>query len=309
MEKDVFHEGELAVQRKLGREKEASRLKRMIAPVIFPGMVPFIELQTVIFVGSTDVSGQPWSSVLYGDLGFLKVLDRTELLINPEKIKSPKSDVFFRNIEVNPEIGFLFIQHESRTRFRVNGHVTKENGILKVQVVESYGNCPKYIQAGKLILDNAHNADSSLVSEGTVLGPAELDLISRSNTFYVSSRNKDGRMDTSHRGGNDGFVSITTDGTLMIPDYPGNNLFNTLGNIHQYPKTGLLFMDHETGTVLQLVGEAEILYGRDSEKELAISGDTGVFWEFRTTNWIHTEGHYRGAWELYTYSPFNPVVE
>ncbi|PRX54901.1 pyridoxamine 5'-phosphate oxidase family protein [Flagellimonas meridianipacifica] len=309
MEKEVFHEGELAVQRKLGKEKEANRLKRMITPVIFPGMVPFIELQTLIFAGTTDASGQPWSSALYGELGFLKVPNRNELIIHPEKIKSPKSDVFFQNIETNTEVGFLFIQHESRTRFRVNGRVVKENGVIKVQVVESYGNCPKYIQAGKLILDNTFDADLGEVPEGTVLGPNELDIISRSNTFYVSSRNKDGRTDTSHRGGNDGFVSVSPDGTLLIPDYPGNNLFNTLGNIHQYPKTGLLFMDHNSGTVLQLVGEAKVLYGRDSEKELAVSGETGVFWEFRTTKWIRTEGHYRGAWELYTYSPFNPTVE
>ena len=309
MERTTFHDGELAVQRKLGKEKEASRLKRMIAPVIFPGMIPFIELQSLIFVGSTDTSGQPWSSALYGNLGFLKIPSNTEIVLDPKLIKSPKGDIFFKNIQENPEVGFLFIEPESRTRFRVNGHVTHENGTIKVHVSESYGNCPKYIQAGKLIMDNEFSAGMGTISKGDTLDLAALDLISKSNTFYISSRNRDGRTDTSHRGGNDGFISITNEGTLIIPDYPGNNLFNTLGNIHQYPKTGLLFMDHKTGAVLQLAGEAEVHYNRDSDRELAISGGTGVFWEFRTTQWIRTEGYYNGPWELYTYSPFNPEVK
>ena len=309
MIKDVFHDGELAVQRRLGKARAASRLRGMVSSLIFPGIAPFIESQSMIFVGSTDATGQPWASAFYGEYGFLRVPNGTEIILDLKKLQSPKSDVFFDNIEANPEVGILFIQSESRTRFRVNGKVTREESIIRVHVGESYGNCPKYIQAGKLHLDNSSPTDSGTVTKGTILQQKELDLISRSNTFYVSSRSEDGRTDTSHRGGGDGFVSITPNGSLLIPDYPGNNLFNTLGNIHQYPRTGLVFMDHKTGTVLQLAGEAKILYDRDSERELAVSGDTGVFWEFRPTQWIRTERHYKGAWELYTYSPFNPQVK
>ncbi|MBO0322243.1 pyridoxamine 5'-phosphate oxidase family protein [Muricauda sp. CAU 1633] len=309
MNNEIFHDGELTVQRKLGVERQASRLKRMVAPAISPQIVPFIETQALIFVGSTDATGQPWSSALYGEPGFLQVPESTELVIDQEMIKSPKGDMFFANIETNPEVGFLFIHPESRTRFRVNGYVTRLGRKIKVRVGESYGNCPNYIQAGNLVIDNTFDANRGTVFQGSALDDRGLEMISRSNTFYVSSRNTDGRTDTSHRGGNDGFVSVTPEGNLMIPDYPGNNLFNTLGNIHQYPRTGLLFMDHDNGTVLQLAGEARVLYDSDSKKQLTITGGTGVFWIFRPIKWIRTEGHFNGTWNFHSYSPFNPKVE
>jgi ferredoxin-NADP reductase len=65
-------------------------------------------------------------------------------------------------------------------------------------------------------------------------------------------------MDASHRGGPLGFVTVVDDRTLIIPDYKGNNHFNTIGNLVVDPRAGLLFVDFETGALLQLTGEAEI---------------------------------------------------
>jgi hypothetical protein len=47
---------------------------------------------------------------------------------------------------------------------------------------------------------------------------------------------------------------------LSIPDFRGNNAFNTLGNIAVEPRTGLLFVDFATGGLLSLTGEAEIVW-------------------------------------------------
>jgi hypothetical protein len=55
-------------------------------------------------------------------------------------------------------------------------------------------------------------------------------------------------------------VRVVDDGTLLFPDYPGNNMFNTLGNLAGYPKAGLLFVDFEGGDLLQLTGRAELMW-------------------------------------------------
>lgn len=65
-------------------------------------------------------------------------------------------------------------------------------------------------------------------------------------------------MDASHRGGDSGFVRTLDEGSLRFPDYAGNNHFNTVGNLVLDPRVGLLFVDFETGSLLQLTGKASI---------------------------------------------------
>jgi hypothetical protein len=60
-------------------------------------------------------------------------------------------------------------------------------------------------------------------------------------------------------------VKVLGPGSLAFPDYPGNNMFNTLGNLERYPRAGLLFLDFETGSTLQLVGRAILDWPRETE--------------------------------------------
>jgi predicted pyridoxine 5'-phosphate oxidase superfamily flavin-nucleotide-binding protein len=69
--------------------------------------------------------------------------------------------------------------------------------------------------------------------------------------------------DVSHRGGRPGFVHIEDERTLTFPDFPGNNHFNTLGNLAMDPRAGLLFIDFDTGDLLHLTGRAEVLWQGD----------------------------------------------
>jgi hypothetical protein len=85
-------------------------------------------------------------------------------------------------------------------------------------------------------------------------------------SYYPSSENKPGMIsaattawgaDISHRGGDPGFLNLNGQ-TLTFDDYPGNNLFNTLGNLKQYPTCGLLIMDFKTGDIVQIAGDAKL---------------------------------------------------
>ena len=67
--------------------------------------------------------------------------------------------------------------------------------------------------------------------------------------------------DASHRGGRPGFAEVAYGGRqLTFPDYRGNRMFQTLGNLTINPRAGLLFVDWETGSTLQLTGRAQIVW-------------------------------------------------
>ncbi|NJM92085.1 MAG: FAD-binding oxidoreductase, partial [Rhodospirillaceae bacterium] len=106
-------------------------------------------------------------------------------------------------------------------------------------------------------------------------------MIAGADTLFVASYVDDatrGRMvDVSHRGGRPGFVRIGADGVLTIPDFSGNRFFNTLGNLLANPKAGLLFVDFETGDLLQLTGDAEIIL--DSPEIVSFQGAERL-WHF-----------------------------
>ena len=95
--------------------------------------------------------------------------------------------------------------------------------------------------------------------------------IASADTFFIASgyRSESDRaavngMDASHRGGAAGFVKVASESQLVFPDYAGNNHFNTIGNLVVDPRVGLLFVDFDTGSLLQISGRASIDW--DSEE-------------------------------------------
>ncbi len=60
--------------------------------------------------------------------------------------------------------------------------------------------------------------------------------------FFLATADAEGRPDCSFKGGLPGFVRVTGDDELMFPDYDGNGMFKSLGNIKVNPNVGLLFI-------------------------------------------------------------------
>ena len=93
---------------------------------------------------------------------------------------------------------------------------------------------------------------------------SQIALIQKSDTMFIGSGHQKGEdvpsrgYDASHRGGAPGFVRVSDSKTLHIPDYAGNNFFNTIGNLITDPRVGLVFVDFETGGLLQITGRANI---------------------------------------------------
>lgn len=303
---EIYHSGEREVQRLTGEELIANSTGRVITDTIINGAINFIEKQPMAVVSSSSATGQVWTSLLVGDFGFTKVPDPNTLLLDSQKIHSDHSDIFFQNIQENPEIGALFIELATRRRFRINGTGIRRGSILEINIQEAYPNCPKYIQKRVISFPDHFKEAISKTTQGTHFGDSEKHWIMQADTFFVGSRNAEGKMDASHRGGNPGFIEVQDDDTLKIPDYHGNSMYNTLGNFVHNPNAGLLFIDFEKRETLQLAGKAELLFGQKSSEDIRKTSGTGRYWLFKSEYWIRTVNHHDVNWDLPDFSPFNP---
>ncbi|WP_417457987.1 pyridoxamine 5'-phosphate oxidase family protein [Kordiimonas sp.] len=259
-----FHDGELAIQHMLGiADKVHQYASRGIRPFMPDQHREFYAMLPHIFVGSLDASGNPWASILHGEPGFLS--SPTETTLNVGVAPEP-DDPLAMTIYEGAELGLLGLQFHSRRRNRVNGRVTAaRQGGFSLEVTQSFGNCPKYIQKRETAEDLPYMLKVGRVERRTSLRDDDVKLITAADTFFIASAaNNVGEgaargVDVSHRGGMPGFVKVGPNGSLLVPDFSGNRHFNTLGNILETGKAGLLFIDFEAGHLLQLTGSADIL--------------------------------------------------
>lgn len=303
---DKYHSGEIYIQEYFGEESIANGVIRIVKETIVGGAIPFVENQVAIFVSSIDTNGNTWISMLIGSPGFIDASTSGEVYFNLEHLVSPHTDVFFENIKSNRNIGIIFIELGSRRRYRVNGQADKEGQKITLNIEAAYPNCPKYIQRRILSSLDKTQSSRSIISHGTDLNDDQKGWILKADTFLVGSQSKEGKPDASHRGGNSGFIEILDNGTLKIPDYAGNSMYNTLGNMFENPNVGLVFIDFDQGHILQLSGEAQLLFDQHTEADKLKTTDTGRYWLFEPKQWIQTNAHHSISWEFIDNSPYNP---
>lgn len=299
-----YHSGELAVQKQAGVEKEAAGLSRMVTDRIVRGIGYFLEKQPFVIISYKNSSGDIQVQLLSGTDYFVELPDETTIEIDKSLLHDSPDKSLINGLPAGTSMGMLFIELPTRKRFRVNGSVRKNDLKLVIDVQQAYGNCPKYIQ--KRTLDQVITERKTVTTDGESLTTKMIELISGIDTLFIGSESADGMHDVSHRGGNPGFIQVQDSQTLRIPDYPGNNMFNTLGNIHQNPLTGMLLTDFQTGTAIRLSGKAEIQFDRHQDQDHARSGETGRFLLLRITSVSFMENYLPYHTSLQEYSPFNP---
>ena len=303
-----YHEGEQLVQQRTGNEMRATQLARVISDRIRPGSVPFLARQSMVTLGSVDGDRNLWASVLLGQPGFLTAPDERTVKLDLTLAERDERDPFWANVEKDPRVGMLAIELDTRKRLRINGDVRRTGPeTMLVDVLEAYPNCPKYIQRRELTRRSAGEIAAGLEPRsGDILTAALRDAITTSDTLFVASAHPDRGVDVSHRGGNPGFVEVLDERTLRVPDYVGNGMFNTLGNFVSNPRAGLLFIDFEGGSTLQLIGTPMIRWELDAPSDR--TGGTRRYWDLTVDRWLERELPQRVDWELLDYSPFNPTV-
>jgi predicted pyridoxine 5'-phosphate oxidase superfamily flavin-nucleotide-binding protein len=248
-----FHAGEREVQRRAGVAEEAGAVGRIVGRVVTPAAARFLTRQRLAVAASLDPGGRVWASLLTGPAGFLAPTDPAHLLVAAEAIPG---DPLSANLTTRPELGLLVLDPGTRQRVRFNGRgAMLPEGIL-LDLDQVYGNCPKYIQRRETEPDA--QAEPGVPRVATDLDARQRAWIGNADTLFIASFHPEGGADASHRGGLPGFVHVLDDRGLVFPDYPGNAMFNTLGNLVEYPRVGLLFVDFATGDVLQVTGRARL---------------------------------------------------
>lgn len=274
-----FHLGEITMQLKAGKRENAEVIGRNMIREFMPDQHREFYAQLPFLVaGAVDDEGRPWATLVTGSPGFVSTPDAVSLQVEAD---SRRNDPVIELLTAGREVGLLGIELPTRRRNRVNGRVRSRAGdTFVVDVTHSFGNCPQYIQI-RDVQPQVSAAQSGERTSFTGLPEDVSAFIRRADTFFVSSVAADdvgalgGGVDVSHRGGPTGFVEVSGN-SLTVPDYRGNNIFNTLGNFLTYPKAGLVFVDFDQGDLLQLTGDVEL---HDADRTWQVSVSSG--------QWLH----------------------
>ena len=285
----TWHAGEKALQAQLG---VAERMEA-IGPRIVRDHMPdqhrdFYAQLPFVVAGSVDAHGDAWATLLAGKPGFMSSPTPATLDI---AMLADVNDPAQAGLRVGDPIGLLGIEMHTRRRNRMNGVVEPTAQGWRVQVDQSFGNCPRYITVRDVdLVRDPVQPGTGIVEEINVLDDAAAGMVRNADTFFVASyvdRESRRQVDVSHRGGKAGFVQVDADGLLTIPDYSGNQFFSTLGNLVVNGKAGLLFVDFVNGDVLQMTGDAKVIL---DTPDLARFEGAERLWTFRPRRIVRRPG-------------------
>lgn len=295
-EASPFHPGEQSVQRRVGVRDQVERGGRNMIREYMPDQHrELFEALPLVVVGSMDAAGRLWASLLAGEPGFMRSPSPKLLQIVAQPLLG---DPLAGQLALGSPLGLLGIQLETRRRNRANGHVVARDAhSFSVEIEQSFGNCKQYIQAREPSFDaSLRSAAGPVSAEGARLSARASELLARTDTFFIATASvaaasgKDGEgVDVSHRGGRPGFVRVS-DGPsatrLTIPDFRGNFIFNTFGNLEVNPRAGIVCADFATGDVLSLTGTARAIWDgpeldsfAGADRLLSFDVESGVFLE------------------------------
>jgi predicted pyridoxine 5'-phosphate oxidase superfamily flavin-nucleotide-binding protein len=316
------HEGEAAVQRRSGvrREDWGSARARPEIPAVAGD---FLRAQRMIVIGAADASGRVWASALTGPAGFARPAGERTVVVGAlpgrhdplaalfggdgHRTATPVDAVSHTGQDADRggghEIGMLAIEPATRRRMRVNGRARRDGDRLTVRTDQVYANCPKYIQTREITGETAGpSGEAGGASVTETLTPRQQAWIGRADTFFAATRVEGLGADVSHRGGGPGFVRVAGDRRLIWPEYAGNLMYMTLGNLELDERCGLLFPDWESGDALHLTGRARV-----EEDPGGVPGAERLV-TFDVDEAVQVGGAIPFRWTFGEYSRHNPPV-
>jgi predicted pyridoxine 5'-phosphate oxidase superfamily flavin-nucleotide-binding protein len=102
----------------------------------------------------------------------------------------------------------------------------------------------------------ADRIDERLVDD--VIDSDDKAFIEDLDMFFLATSDEQGHPNCSYKGGEPGFVRILDEHTVAFPNYDGNGMYLSAGNVLTNPNVGMLFIDFQKGRRLRLNGKASI---------------------------------------------------
>ncbi|KAL5318570.1 hypothetical protein ACEPPN_013632 [Leptodophora sp. 'Broadleaf-Isolate-01'] len=314
-------------------EEEMHKLLRVPArdnptqPYLTPQAANTLIRAPLIALGTLDDEGRPWTTLWGGEAGFSRAIAQGIIGVKTtvdreydpvvKVLLGDKADGEVVQVQgTGKMVSGLTINLETRKRVKLYGRMVAgalaatEVGIGEVQLVvkieQSLGNCPKYLNKKQIV---PHIPQPKLVSSDLQLTQAAVELLAKADLFFISSSNHESDMDCNIRGGSPGFIRILSNAegevTLVYPEYSGNRLYQTLGNLRTTPRAGLVVPDFETGDALYITGTTEILVGKDAAEVISHT-NLAVKIKVEATKFISDSLAFRG--HNGEFSPYNPPV-
>ena len=271
---------------------------KVVRPFLPAAHRAFFEQQPFLVVAARDQQGRMWATLLAAAAveasGSKKNNNKTTRMTSSPDPKTllmdaqpVAGDALEGALLPGTDMGVIGIEFATKRRNRVNGRLVKTShnkhgNVLEFKVDQSFGNCPQYIKPRqwRRASTNETNTctcmnDSSRPVPTTTannnknrpdhLSEDQMARIRQAETIFLASGYRgddsdDPRFgnDASHRGGPAGFVRVRNRRTLTIPDFSGNNHYNTIGNLVVDPRIGITFPDYEGGGMIQVTGRARV---------------------------------------------------
>jgi len=304
--KSPFHTGEQTIQSLAGVRDLMERKGRAVIRDYMPEQHrAFFAALPFMVVALADQNGHPWATTLSGPPGFMNSAQANLLAI---KAWLDSDDPLHSCIRDGAPVGGLGIELSTRRRNRINGRI--ENCIIgegfSIRVQQSFGNCPKYIQA-RTERPRPHPELAPECRMASHLDDSDVRFITEADTFFIASRSAQlgldepsQGLDVSHRGGLPGFVRVISQTEVSFPDFSGNLLFNTLGNLEVDARAGLLFIDFHSGRMLHIIGRARIRW--DVPETMQSAGvERLIFLDIQRV--VNRDRAFRDLFDFVSYSP------
>ena len=84
------------------------------------------------------------------------------------------------------------------------------------------------------------------------------EFIEARDMFFLATCDDEGRANCSYKGGDPGFVRVLDEHTIAFPNYDGNGMYLSMGNVLQHGQVGMLFVDFDGQHRMRLNGVASI---------------------------------------------------
>jgi hypothetical protein len=233
-----YHEGQIAIQDEANTRRLADNLAHWNGPVAEFAM----GADLLLFATENDFE-QLEFSVLSGRPPLVEVAGPSALAL---------ADGIARRLQAG-RCGGLAINLATARRVRINGYVEVSGDDRILHLDEAFTLCRKYMAPSGIMGDvpctgpgrrEALNTDAAVVA----------DALAGSECVFLATVAPDGAPDVAHRGGPAGFVTLdAAAGTIAWPEYLGDGVFKSAGNIRATGSATLLVPDFQSGDGFELV--------------------------------------------------------
>jgi hypothetical protein len=240
-----YHAGQIAVQEEAKTRHVADKLAHWVGPV-----GEFALGADLLLLATAGADGILSFTVLSGEPPLVQIAGDSEL-----RLRFPPSLAPFSQTPV--ACGGLAISLGQARRARINGTLISNGGAVELAAAETFTLCRKYM-APSLALEMRPHLGPVACEPLALDDPWLAGLLAKAETSFVASVSPDGGPDVAHRGGPPGFLELDPSGRrLTWPEYVGDGVFKSAGNVRATGIMTLLVPDHDSGDGVELVGRGD----------------------------------------------------